>query len=250
MRYVRFIKNGKIGYGLLEGEGIEVLERNFLDGIFETDEKVRLEDVRLLSPVSPGKALCIGLNYREHIGELEMDRPEKPVVFIKPTTALLNPGEHIIRPEMSKRVDYEAELCVVIGRKAKDVKIEDAYSYVLGYTIANDVTARDLQEKGGQWTICKGFDTFMPIGPYISDEVNPCNLHIQSRLNGKVMQDADTSLLIFKIDYLISYLSSVMTLEKGDVILTGTPKGVSPMAKGDVIECEIKGLGILKNTML
>ena len=250
MKYVRFLKDKEIRYGLLEEDGIEVLEKNFLDGIYEKKEKVQLDAVRLLSPISPKKALCIGLNYKEHIGELEMERPEKPVVFMKPTTALLNPEELIVRPGMSKRVDYEAELCVVIGKKAKNVKIEDAYSYVFGYTIANDVTARDLQEKGGQWTICKGFDTFMPIGPYISDEVNPENLDIKSRLNGKVMQDSNTSLLIFKIDYLISYLSSVMTLEKGDVILTGTPKGVSPMASGDLIECEIEGLGVLRNKVL
>ena len=250
MKYVRYIKDGVIGYGVLQGDQIEVLSSNFLDGVFKTDERIEIDSVRLLSPISPKKALCIGLNYREHIGELEMERPDKPVVFIKPTSALLNPEEHIVRPAMSQRVDYEAELCVVIGKKAKNVKIEDAYSYVLGYTIANDVTARDLQEKGGQWTICKGFDTFMPIGPYISDEVNPENLRIQSRLNGKIMQDSSTSLLIFKIDYLISYLSSVMTLEKGDVILTGTPKGVSGMKEGDVIECEIEGLGVLRNTVM
>ncbi len=250
MRYVRFIKDGMIKYGLLEEDGIEILERNFLDGIEETNEKVSLENVKLLSPVSPGKALCIGLNYREHVGELEMESPKSPVVFLKPSTSLLNPKEHIIRPALSKRVDYEAELAVVIGKKAKNVSISDAYSYVLGYTIANDVTARDLQEKDGQWTICKGFDTFMPLGPYISDEVNPERLAIESRLNGKVMQKGNTCQLIFKIDYLISYLSSVMTLEKGDVILTGTPKGVSGMSSGDVIECEIEGLGILSNHVI
>lgn len=250
MRYVRFLRNGKIGYGLLEGDRIEVLRKNFLDGIEESDEVLGMNDVRLLSPVSPSKALCIGLNYRAHIGELEMETPEKPVVFIKPTSALLSPEEHIVRPALSNRVDYEAELAVVIGRKAKNVKIEDAYSYVLGYTIANDVTARDLQKKGGQWTICKGFDTFMPLGPYISDEVNPEALDIESRLNGKIMQKSNTGMLIFKIDYLISYLSSVMTLEKGDVILTGTPKGVSAMESGDVIECEIESLGILRNSVI
>ncbi len=249
MKYVRFLENGKIGYGILRDKEISILSGNFLDHAEETGEKTELGKVKLLSPVSPSKALCIGLNYTAHIGELDMARPEKPVVFMKPSTSLLNPEEHIVRPRQSKRVDYEAELCVVIARKAKDVRKEDALSYVFGYTVANDVTARDLQEKGGQWTICKGFDTFMPIGPYISDEVDPSHLEIESRLNGKVMQHSNTENLIFKVDFLISYLSSVMTLEKGDVILTGTPKGVSGMDAGDIIECEIEGLGILRNTV-
>ena len=249
MKYVRFIKDGQIKYGVLKDDGITVLKGNFLYTKEETKEKVNLKDVRLLSPVSPSKALCIGLNYKAHITELEMNYPAKPVVFIKPSTSLLNPEEQIIRPEVSNRVDYEAELVVVIGKKAKNVKIEDAPSYVLGYTIANDVTARDMQDKNGQWTICKGFDTFMPLGPYVCDEVDPNNLEIKSILNGKVMQQSNTSRLIFKIDYLISYLSSVMTLLPGDVILTGTPKGVSGMQRGDVIECVIENLGTLKNSV-
>lgn len=247
MKLIRIkLSDGSIRYARIIGDKKAQL---FSDDYFSplTDETVDLSDVALLSPVVFKKALCIGLNYSEHIKELDFIRPEKPVVFLKPSTALLDPFGRIEHPSLSERVEYEAELCVVIKDRCRNISLDDADKYILGYTIANDVTARDLQEKTGQWTRCKGFDTFLPIGPYISDEVNPDDLRIQSILNGKVMQDDRTSHLIFPVRYLVSYLSKCMTLERYDVILTGTPKGVSPMKKGDVIICRIESLGELVN---
>ena len=181
---------------------------------------------------------------------MKLVTPTSPVIFIKPASALLDPEGEIVRPEMSNRVDYEAELAIVIKKECKNIPIEESKDYILGYTCANDVTARDLQDQNGQWTICKGFDTFLPLGPYVSDEVDPTNLKIESRLNGKVMQSSNTKNLLFTCDYLVSYLSKVMTLLPGDVILTGTPSGIHKMEKGDVIEIEIEGLGVLRNEVV
>ncbi len=250
MKYVRFEANGKDFYGVLENGRIRTIEGTpFQKPLHFTGEEHNYENVKLLPPVQFSKAVCIGLNYRDHAEEFGLPIPETPVVFLKPSTSAAAHSDNIIYPALCHRLDYEAELAVVIGKKAKDVKEEEAADYILGYTIANDVTARDLQPKNGQWTIAKGFDTFMPLGPYISDEVNPENLMITSRVNGKTKQMSNTSNLIFRIPYLVSYLSSVMTLLPGDVISTGTPGGISGMNKGDVVEIEIEGLGILKNTI-
>lgn len=250
VKYVRFELDDKaVHYGLLENDGIREITNPFKGDVRRLASFYEKEDVKLLSPCEPTKALCIGLNYRDHAEECRYVIPSTPVVFMKPSTAVIADGDAIVYPSQSKRVDYEAELCVVIGKKASHVSEEEAPFYVLGYTCANDVTARDLQPHDGQWTIAKGFDTFLPLGPYISDEGNPSALDIESRLNGKTMQKSNTSNLIFGVDYLVSYLSSVMTLLPGDVILTGTPSGISGMNRGDTIEVEIKGLGVLKNTV-
>ncbi len=247
MKYVRFAADDKVLYGSLEGEMIYVLDGSPFDTFNVTGKSYETGKVRILPPVLYSKALCIGLNYRDHAVEFGLPIPETPVVFMKPSTALAGPGDDIIYPEMCHRLDYEAELAVVIGKECRNVSEEDAADYILGYTIANDVTARDLQPKNGQWTIAKGFDTFLPLGPYISDEVDGSSLMITSRVNGETKQKSNTSNLIFPVPYLVSYLSRVMTLLPGDVISTGTPGGISGMNTGDVVEIEIEGLGILRN---
>lgn len=245
MRYVRFRYRDKVRCGILENKKIRLFETDYFSPL--SLETVEMEECEILSPIIPTKILCIGLNYKAHSEELEFELPKSPVVFMKPNSSIIGPDATIVRPKVSQRVDYEGELCVVIGKQCKNVSEQDALKYVLGYTIANDVTARDMQDKKSQWTICKGFDTFCPTGPFISDEVDPGNLDIRTELNGKVMQSSNTKNLIFSVPYLISYLSSVMTLEKGDVILTGTPRGISGMEKGDVVEVFIEGLGKLRN---
>ena len=250
MKYVRFIYNGVERYGALAGDRIRVAEGSpFTSYFMLTSEEIPYESAKLLPPAPFSKAVCIGLNYRDHAEEFGLPVPETPVVFLKPSTSATGHDSTIVYPEMCHRLDYEAELAVVIGKEAKNAREEDALSYVLGYTIANDVTARDLQPKNGQWTIAKGFDTFMPLGPYISDEVKADTLMITSRVNGETKQKSNTSNLIFTVPYLISYISHVMTLLPGDIISTGTPGGISGMHKGDIVEIEIEGLGVLRNTI-
>lgn len=250
MKYIRFEADGRKLYGILEGNSVRAIKGEpFQKPLSFTEEEYGYNDIKLLPPAPFSKAVCIGLNYRDHAEEFGLPIPETPVVFLKPSTSAAAHSENIIYPPICHRLDYEAELAVVIGKKAKNVKEEDAADYILGYTIANDVTARDLQPKNGQWTIAKGFDTFMPLGPYISDEVDPSSLMIASRVNGETKQMSNTSNLIFKIPFLVSYLSSVMTLLPGDIISTGTPGGISGMNKGDIVEIEIEGLGVLRNTI-
>jgi len=249
MKYLRYIYNNNPHYGILEGNRVFELTGEPFDGPLKTGRDVSLSEVKLLSPCTPSKIICIGLNYRDHAEETNTPLPKSPVVFLKPPSSVIGPLDDIIYPKMSQRVDYEAELAVVIKKKAKDVPVSDAMDYVLGFTCANDVTARDLQPSDGQWTTAKSFDTFLPLGPVITDEVDASNLRIQSRLNGRVMQDSNTGNLVFKVDYLISYLSGIMTLCPGDVIITGTPAGIAPMNPGDVIEVEIENIGVLKNTV-
>ena len=245
MKYIRFIHDGKIRHGVIEDARYRLYEDGYDSKL--TTETVSIFDSKLLAPVEPRKILCIGLNYCEHAEELVMQLPEKPVVFMKPTSSLIGINDKIVRPEQSKRVDYEGELVIVIGKDCRNVSKENAKDYIMGYTIANDVTARDMQDKKGQWTICKGFDTFCPVGPYISDEVDPADLKIRTTLNGEVKQNSSTKYLIFDVPYLVSYLSSCMTLQKGDIILTGTPVGISGMNHGDEVVISIEGLGELRN---
>lgn len=250
MRYIRFRHQDTIRYGIIEGEVVHPLEGSPFSSYTVERDTLALSEVTLLSPCVPTKGVCLGLNYRDHAEEMHQQLPAEPIVFIKPSGCVIGPGEAIIYPPQSRQVDFEAELAIVIGREAKQVEQEEAFQYILGYTCANDVTARDLQPQNGQWTISKGFDTFMPLGPVITDEVDPNNLAIVSRLNGKVRQQSNTRNLIFNCAYLVSYISHVMTLYPQDVILTGTPSGVGPMENGDVIEVEIEGIGILRNTVV
>ncbi len=233
---VRFMRDGKIRGGSYSEE----------NGIVSGGEVLALEDVELLAPCQPSKIVCVGLNYTEHAKELKMQLPSEPILFLKPPSAVLAPGKEIIYPHSSKQVDYEGELGVVIGKRCKSVPADDADRYILGYTCFNDVTARDLQNKDGQWTRSKSFDTFAPFGPWIA-KIDPSHVDIQTRVNGVVRQRSNTSDLIFDIPYLLEFISGVMTLEPGDVIATGTPPGVGPMSKGDRVEVEIEGIGVLEN---
>ena len=205
-----------------------------------------MEDVELLAPCCPSKIVCVGLNYVEHAKELKMKLPEEPILFLKPPSAVIGPGTEIIVPKSSERVDYEGELGVVIGKRCKAIAADEAKKHILGYTCFNDVTARDLQQKDGQWTRAKSFDTFAPFGPWIAS-IDPSDADINTRVNGQIRQSSNTADLIFGVPSLIEFISNVMTLEPGDVIATGTPPGVGRLEKGDVVEVEIEGIGVLKN---
>jgi 2-keto-4-pentenoate hydratase/2-oxohepta-3-ene-1,7-dioic acid hydratase in catechol pathway len=248
MRFLRFAIGSTIGYGALEDDGRvrAITTTPFLPWEL-TDERFPPESVRILAPVLPSKVVAIGLNYKSHAEETNKPLPPEPMMFIKPTTAVIGPGETIKLPPQSKRVDYEAELAIVIGKAAKDVPESRAADVILGYTCGNDVTARDLQAKDVQFTRAKGFDTFCPLGPHIDTEVDGTSLDIELRLNSEVKQKSNTSDLVFPPAALVAFVSSVMTLLPGDVIMTGTPAGISPMSHGDTVEVEIAHIGTLRN---
>jgi 2-keto-4-pentenoate hydratase/2-oxohepta-3-ene-1,7-dioic acid hydratase in catechol pathway len=197
----------------------------------------------------PTKIIAVGLNYFDHANELKMKIPDEPLIFMKPPSALIAHNDNIIYPKMSKQLDFEAELAVIVKNKVKDIEPEDAYKNILGYTCINDVTARDLQKKDGQWTRAKSFDTFAPIGPFISTDLNPDNLQIKLYKNGQLMQNSSTANMIFKVGKIVSFISKIMTLFPGDIIATGTPSGVGQLEAGDKVEVEIEGIGILKNNV-
>ena len=245
MRLVRYITGGKEGCGVLEGDTVQLVEDIF--GRKRSGSPFPLSEAELLAPCQPTKIICAGLNYTDHAAEMGMKIPDEPIIFLKPTSAVLGPGGTIKYPPLTKQLEYEGELGVVIGRKAKDVSEADAHRYVLGYTCFNDVTARDLQKKDGQWTRAKSFDTFAPFGPWIETELDPCCQEIETRVNGERRQSSNTSNMIFSVFYLVSYISQVMTLMPGDVIATGTPPGIGPMKVGDEIEVRVSGIGSLKN---
>ncbi len=249
----RFSLGEETFFGLVEGDRVSRMDDPFKSTGPSAGsggaENFHLDELRVLAPCTPGKAVCVGLNYRDHALELGLDLPEEPVLFLKPGSALVGPGDFIEYPEMSRRVDYEAELAIVMGARCKNVSAGDAGKYILGYTCANDVTARDLQARDGQWTRAKSFDTFLPLGPYIITGIDPDRLDIVLYLNGQVKQRSNTANLIFKTRELVSFISRVMTLEPGDVILTGTPAGVGPMERGDRVEVVIHPVGTLLNTV-
>ena len=247
MKIARILHENKEVYAIVEGDRLRLAEGSPFAKLEPTAATISLEGAKLLAPCVPGKALCVGLNYRDHAAEFGHPIPESPVIFIKPTSALIGPLDVIVRPALSRRVDYEAELVAVIGKKAKNVSAAEALDYLLGYTCGNDVTARDLQPKNGQWTISKSFDTFLSIGPWIETELDSLSLDVAAHLNGERKQYSNTKNLIFPVAELVAYLSSVMTLEPGDIIMTGTPSGVGPMAGGDEIAIEIEGIGRLVN---
>ena len=256
MRIVRFSPNSSAGLGtdplfggLNDQDQILVLRGDPLfGGIVPTESKVALADVRLLAPVIPrSKVVCVGKNYADHAAEMGSDVPKEPVIFLKPNTSVIGPNDTIQWPRMSERVDFEGELAVVISRICKDVPAEKVDDVIFGYTIANDVTARDLQKVDGQWTRAKGFDTFCPIGPWIETEFKPGSQKIITTLNGEVKQSEPLSSMNFKIPEIIQFVSSVMTLLPGDVILTGTPAGIGPMSEGAEVTVLIEGIGSLSN---
>ncbi len=250
MRIVRCLVSNSISYGVLEeNEDIHLLLEEPYNGLNYVAQRVKMSEVKLLSPVKPSKIVAVGLNYREHAKEFGKTVPEEPLIFLKPPSAVIGNDEEIIYPEMSKRVDYEGELAVVIGRLAFNVSVRNAADYIFGYTIMNDVTARDLQSKDVQYTRAKGFDTFAPIGPWVETELNPQSLYIKTYVNGILHQSGDTSNMIFSIPYLVSFISNVMSLLPGDIISTGTPPGIGPIRKGDTVEVEVQGIGKLKNRL-
>ena len=234
---VRFRLDGQVRGGSLSVEDCRIVS---------SGEFLAIEDVELLAPCLPSKIVCVGLNYTEHAKELKMELPDEPILFLKPPSAAIGPGAEIVVPESSQRVDYEGELGVVIGKRCKFIAANEAQKYILGYTCFNDVTARDLQQKDGQWTRAKSFDSFAPFGPWIAS-IDPLDADIQTRVNGVMKQRSNTSDLIFGVPKLIEFISQVMTLEPGDVIATGTPPGVGRLEKGDMVEVEIEGIGVLKN---
>lgn len=215
-------------------------------------EEVTLSEVRLLPPCSPTKIVCVGRNYAEHAREFGNEAPTEPLLFLKPPSSLIASGDAIVYPPLSQRVDFEGELGVVIGRRARNVRSEDAESYILGYTCVNDVTARDLQKKDGQWTRGKGFDTFCPAGPCMvpKEDVRFDDLRVRTYVNGEKKQDGSVREMIFPVNVIIGYVTSFMTLEPGDLIATGTPPGVGPLEPGSVVRVEIEGIGVLENTVI
>ena len=252
-KYIRFqtSDNQEAQYGILDNDSIQELSHAPWDGGTETDEKYAVESVKIITPVTPTKIICIGLNYHAHVkASYSADEaPKNPLLFLKPSSSLVGDGDEIIHPKQSERVDYEAELGLVIGKTAKNVSEKDADDYIFGFTCVNDVTARDLQKQDGQWSRAKGFDTFCPTGPHIITDLDYSDILIEGVVNGEVIQSGRTAQMIFKIPFLIAYISSVMTLNPGDLISTGTPAKIAPMKPGDEIEVRIQNVGSLKNRM-
>lgn len=250
MKLTRFLKNDQPCYGLIEGEAVYAVEGSIFDEFRRAEKVAKLTEVRLLAPCRPTKILAVGLNYRTHAAEAGYDVPSEPLVFSKPPSSVIGPLEPIVYPVLSQQVDYEGELAVVIGQRARNVPSQKAADFVLGYTCGNDVTARDLQRPDNQWTRAKGFDTFCPLGPCIVTDLDPAHLAVRTRVNGEIRQDGSTADMVFGVAELIATISQVMTLEPGDVILTGTPSGVGPLQPGDVVEVEIEGIGTLRNPVV
>lgn len=248
MRLIRYQPaRGEAHTGWVHEQRVGPLEGSPYGEFLRSEADTPLADVRLLAPVQPSKIIGVGRNYVAHAREHEVEVPEQPLLFFKPPSSLIGPDEPILLPPQSTRVEHEAELAVVIGRRGRSITIREAEDYILGYTIANDVTARDLQRKDNQWTRGKGFDTFCPVGPWIETDFDPADAVITCRVNGETRQMGSTRDMVFSVAQLITFASSFMTLEPGDLILTGTPAGVSPLQPGDEVEIEIEGLGILKN---
>jgi len=255
MKIVRFRHGDFVGYGFLEGDRIVETEGDLFDGLKPTSLRIPLAEALLLAPVDPPNIFCLGLNYRHHAAETGIQAPDQPRLFLKTTTAIIGPEQSIVLPAMDRdTVDYEAELAIVIGKQTKNVSEKNALDYVLGYTCANDVSARSCQFSDKQWARGKSFDTFCPIGPVIETQLDPDNAPVRCRLNGKTMQDSNTSDMIFNCRAVVSYLSRCATLLPGTLILTGTPSGVGFVRKppvylrpSDIVEVEIEGIGILTN---
>ncbi len=249
MRIIRYeTQDGKKPkYGWLLDDKVGEIGGNIFGRYQRKEAETPLADVKLLAPSEPTKILCVGRNYVEHAKELGNEVPKIPLIFMKPPSSVISNGETIILPPQSAQVEHEAELVVVIGKRGRHITTENAKKHILGYTIGNDVTARDLQKSDGQWTRAKGFDTFCPFGPWIDTDFDPADSVVTCRVNGQMRQMASTRDMVFNVGVLISYISSVMTLESGDLIFTGTPSGVGQLKDGDEVSVEIEGLGEIKN---
>jgi 2-keto-4-pentenoate hydratase/2-oxohepta-3-ene-1,7-dioic acid hydratase in catechol pathway len=261
MKYCRFQQSGQANFGLVESvAGDEVISGIIVDPYTNELQDFRVQKIAhislrealLLAPVRPSKIVCIGRNYREHAAELGHEVPKEPLIFLKPPSALLDPGQTIVRPKISARVDHEGELGVVISKPCRNLRSdEDVRAYILGYTCVNDVTARDLQNKDGQWTRAKGFDTFCPAGPIVTDELDPwAGIGVETRVNNQVRQQGNTRDFIFALDVVVRHIAQVMTLLPGDLIATGTPSGVGLLLAGDTVEITVQGIGTLKNPVV
>ncbi|MGA1627309.1 MAG: fumarylacetoacetate hydrolase family protein [Aquiluna sp.] len=245
MRLVRFNSGGSTSYGVLDGDSIRQIMGEPFAEINYSGETFALADVKLLAPVEPKKIVLVGLNFASHAAEIHQETPSEPLIFFKPSSAVIASGEEIVLPHQSTQVEIEAELTVVIGKRAKNVAEDKVGDHILGYTVANDVTARDIQFSDLQWARSKAFDSFCPVGPWIETDFVPENKRISSTINGETKQDASTSEMVYSPEYLISYISHNFTLEPGDIVLTGSPAGISRVVAGDVVQCSIEGIGTL-----
>ena len=252
MRIARFSLNGEPKFGIIDGPELVVLNGHpLVAGYDTTGERVPIKDVKLLAPTIPSKVVCVGLNYADHVAEIkDATHAAEPTLFLKPSSSIVGPGDAIVLPAQSEKVDLEVELTIVMGQIAKNVTEKDALNYVWGFTIANDVTARDLQFSDQQWARAKSFDSFCPIGPWIETEFVPDGQELSSRINGETKQASTIDHMLHNVPKLISYISHNMTLLPGDVILTGTPAGISPILAGQIVECEIEGIGTLVNPVV
>jgi 2-keto-4-pentenoate hydratase/2-oxohepta-3-ene-1,7-dioic acid hydratase in catechol pathway len=246
MRVVRIYQDEDVRYGLADDATVTLISDEPF-AAWEAEGIVPLSQAQLLAPVIPTKIVCVGINYRAHAREMGHDLPTEPIIFLKPPTSINGPHGEIRIPEGAGRVDFEGELAAVIGRRTHRVSPGEAISHILGFICANDVTARDIQARDGQWTRAKGFDTFCPVGPWVETDIDPLDLKIETYLNGELKQSSRTSDMIFNVYELVSFISGIMTLLPGDIVLTGTPSGVGPMQHGDVVEVRIEGIGSLVN---
>ncbi len=251
MRVARFSLNGEPRFGIVDGPELVVLAGHPLVAGYETTgERVPIKEVKLLAPSIPSKVVCVGKNYADHVAEMNLSTEAEPTLFLKPSSSIVGPGDAIILPPQSQQVDLEVELAIVMGQIAKNVTEADALNYVWGYTVANDVTARDLQFSDDQWARSKSFDSFCPLGPWIETEFLPEDQVLESRVNGEVRQNSTLTHMLHNVPKIISYISQNMTLLPGDVVLTGTPAGISPIRSGEIVECEIEGIGTLVNPVV
>jgi len=259
LKLLRFYQGDKIKTGYFDGEKVieltdsieDVLKswHNWKYMVKQVKISYSIEDVEFALPINPSKIICVGLNYEDHAKELKMDIPQEPKIFLKPPSSAIAHKQPINYPSISNEVDYEGELAIVISKKGKNIEMEESHEYIGGYTILNDVTARDIQRKDEQWTRAKSFDTFCPIGPYIETEMDPTNQNISLKCNGEIKQKSNTKNMIFSPPELVEFISNIMTLEVGDIIATGPPPGVGPMKRGDLIEIAIDDIGTLENSI-
>ncbi len=248
MKIVRFLDRDNVAkFGWLEENRIGLIEGDIFGEFQRREPSISLSNVKILAPVLPTKIICIGRNYIEHAVEQKVDIPESPQLFLKPTSAIIADSESIEIPPQSQQVEHEAELVAVVGKKGRWIPVEKCNEYIFGFTIGNDVTARDIQYKDLQWTRGKGFDTFCPIGPWIETELDPADCLITCRVNGELRQMASTREMVFSVNQIVAYASTVMTLEQGDLIFTGTPAGIGRLIPGDIVEVTIEGIGSLLN---
>ena len=250
MKFIRFKKDSRIFQGLLAGKKVRAITGDMFSDYSVGQERLDIADIMLLAPCAPSKVIAVGLNYRGHAREMNMAIPDEPLLFMKPSTAVIGPEAPIVYPAMSQRVDYEGELGVVIGKACHNISAAEAPAFIFGYTCLNDVTARDLQKKDGQFTRSKSFDTFCPIGPCIETDLDPTVARLETRMNGELRQETTTGDFICPVYSLVAFISRVMTLLPGDVIATGTPSGIGPMQPGDEVEIHISGIGTLRNRVV